>query len=340
MKVLTLACVHSSHAGRSGYNLLTEYLTDAEMITAPRRDPAGFWPLMGARALRRLSFSRWYLGGSAELEWKARRRLREFTGVVHSLWSDHDFGYLDFFLDRKKHKLCGTFHHNTDLLAATIRYPARLRGFDGIVLMSECQRPFFLAAGVPEEKIHVVLHGVDTSYFSPGTLNQTQPFQVLSAGGHRRNFPLLRRVCEQLRHEPDIHFEIVAPAAMRPMFEDLGNVKFFTGISDDELLSKYRTASCLLHTAEQATANNVLLEALACGLPIIAERIGGIPEYTTAESAILTAPDDAGALADAIRQLTKSPTQRQAMSAAARERAEELYWPKVAERMSALYDAL
>ncbi len=80
-------------------------------VTAARWDPR--WdglPLFFARVARRFAFSRWYLGGSAALEWKAARRLwKGFDGVVHSMWADHDLGFLDLLLSKKRHKLCGTF---------------------------------------------------------------------------------------------------------------------------------------------------------------------------------------------------------------------------------------
>lgn len=337
---MLLSTVHASHAQRSGYGLLAQYVKRAKYIQAPRADPAGAG-LFFARVARKLSFSRWYLGGSASLEWQAWRALRRgFRGVVHSMWADHDHGFLDLILSAKRNPLCGTFHNCPGDFRHTIRFPSRLRKFSAILLMSECQRAFFRDAGVADDRIHVVLHGVDTDYFTPNRTDPGGPFTILSAGGYRRNFPLLRKVCERFRGQEEIRFEVVAPAEFRPMFEGMDNVRFSGFLSDAELLAKYQSASCLLHTAEEATANNVLVEALACGLPVVAERVGGIPEYATGESAILIKPMDDEALADAIRQLSKAPQCCRQMSRAARERAVELQWEKVAERTEAIYRAL
>lgn len=338
--VLMLSTTHATHARRSGYGLLAEYVPGARFIHAPREDPGGV-RLLCARVARKFAFSRWYLGGSASLEWQAWRELRAgFRGVVHSMWADHDLGYLDLLLDRRRNPLCGTFHNCPGDFQHTIRFPSRLRKFAAVILMSECQRPYFLEAGVADERIHVVLHGVDTGHFTPGDGGAEGPFTVLSAGGYRRNFPLLREVCGRLGDAREIRFEVVAPADVRGMFEGMENVRFSSGVSDAELLAKYRSASCLLHTAEQATANNVLVEALACGVPVVAERVGGIPEYVTDDCALLAAPHDAAALADAIRQLGISAAQRRNMGLAARGRALELAWPKVAAQMGAIYRTL
>jgi glycosyltransferase involved in cell wall biosynthesis len=96
----------------------------------------------------------------------------------------------------------------------------------------------------------------------------------------------------------------------------------------------------LLLTIENATANNALLEGMACGLPVISEHIGGIPEYVRPTCAILTDPDDDEALARSVRRLAGSSACRQEMAAAARERACQLDWSKVARTMQKLYETL
>src|SRR5262249_23201886 len=169
-------------------------------------------------------------------------------------------------------------HVCDDTLAYTIRFPRRLRSFDAIILMSRTQESFFLNAGVDPARIHVIPHGVDTEDFRPGTPAR-KPFVVLAAGHYRRNFVLLREVCLDLKNEADLRFEIVAPEWWRRFFVDLPNVRFRSWLSDAEFLDAYQTCSCVLQTVENATANNVILEAMACGQPVVAETIGGIPEY-------------------------------------------------------------
>jgi glycosyltransferase involved in cell wall biosynthesis len=340
--VLMLSTTHPGHSGKSGYGQLAHYVPGAEFLTVPREQPKGGLPLFSARVARRLAFSRWYIGGSAALEWKAVKRLRKgFDGVVHSMWADHDLGFLDLVLNKKRHKFCGTFHNCSDDFQHTIRFPSRLRNFDAVILMSETQRPFFLQAGVPDEKIHVVLHGVDTEYFIPGKqADTTGTFTVLSVGGFRRNFPLLRKVCERLASARNMRFKIIAPEAWREMFAGLANVDFLSGVDDAGLLAAYQSASCLLHTAENATANNALLEAMACGLPVVAESIGGIPEYINGDNAMLVEPGNDGTLAGALKELMQSPALHSSMRLEARKHAETLAWPLVAGRMMDIYQTL
>ncbi len=79
---------------------------------------------------------------------------------------------------------------------------------------------------------------------------------------------------------------------------------------------------------------------MACGLPVIAEGIGGIPEYVNVECGILTTPGSDEALADAIRKLAASPGLRATMAIAARKHAESLSWPRIAARMQEIYQSL
>jgi glycosyltransferase involved in cell wall biosynthesis len=345
--LLLLSTLHRNHAAHSGYQALAKHLPGARFIHTVRADPAGGLPLLGARLARQVSFSRWYLGGCAALEVAAWRQLRAgFAGIVHSMWADHDLGFLDLLMDRKRQRLVGTFHNCDDTFVDTIRFPRRLRGFDAVILMSKTQERFFLEAGVKAERIHVVRHGVDTGYYRAGVgrigpIGPMGPmFTVLAAGGYRRNFPLLREVCMRLKGDAGMCFEIVGPKEWSGMFEGMVNVRYRTGLSDGEFLAAYQGSSCLLQTVENATANNVILEGMACGLPVVAESIGGIPEYVDDTCAILTTPGDAVGLAGALVSLRDAPDKRDAMAAAARNAAETLDWHNVADRMRAIYETL
>jgi glycosyltransferase involved in cell wall biosynthesis len=110
-------------------------------------------------------------------------------------------------------------------------------------------------------------------------------------------------------------------------------------VSSDELLASYRAAHLLVHPALDAVANNALGEAMGCGLPIVATRVGAVPEYLDAACGALTPPGDAEAMAGAILELAGDPRRRARMGAAARRRALELDWRRIAERTLDVYAA-
>jgi glycosyltransferase involved in cell wall biosynthesis len=82
------------------------------------------------------------------------------------------------------------------------------------------------------------------------------------------------------------------------------------------------------------------LEAAASGLPVVASRVGGLPEVVAdGETGLLVPPEDPDALADALLALIRSPARRQALGRAARERTVALYdWQACARAMERLYE--
>jgi glycosyltransferase involved in cell wall biosynthesis len=144
----------------------------------------------------------------------------------------------------------------------------------------------------------------------------------------------------RLKGEAGVRFEIVAPGAWRGLFEDLPNARFRSGLDDSEFLEAYRGCSCLLQTVENATANNVILEAMACGKPVVTESVGGIPEYVDGSCGVLTKRGDAEGLARALMELKGEPERCELLGAGARTRAELLDWRNVAGRMREIYEGL
>lgn len=73
---------------------------------------------------------------------------------------------------------------------------------------------------------------------------------------------------------------------------DLPNTELLPGISDEQLRDEYRRAHALFLPLQLSTANNVVLEAMSCGTPVVSTPIGGMPEYVSADAGILVAPGD------------------------------------------------
>jgi len=113
-------------------------------------------------------------------------------------------------------------------------------------------------------------------------------------------------------------------------------------LAHDETLRKIASADAFIFTSARDTAGNVVLEAMAAGIPGIVVAHQGAAEMTTAETAIRVAPDHpkkvAENLAEGILTLARDPDLRARMGEAARQRVLESFtWEKKAEAMLEIY---
>lgn len=88
----------------------------------------------------------------------------------------------------------------------------------------------------------------------------------------------------------------------------------------------YAAATLVAHAAHAETCGLVVLEALACGRPVVATDVGGIGEQIrNGETGWLVPAADAGAMAEALTALAHDPARRAAMASAARAEAEQRF---------------
>ena len=149
---------------------------------------------------------------------------------------------------------------------------------------------------------------------------------------------------------PDILLVFAGRGVMRKELEELSvklgvkkNVKF-TGFVEERLkLSYYKAADvfCLPSMMKTECYPLAILEAMACGLPIVASDIGGIPDAVkSGENGLLAPPKDSEALAEAIIYLLENEDIRERMGRNGRERVERYSWVKIAEETEKVYEGL
>jgi glycosyltransferase involved in cell wall biosynthesis len=113
---------------------------------------------------------------------------------------------------------------------------------------------------------------------------------------------------------------------------DLGSTVTFTGaLPDDQLARLYREADLFCLPSVQEGFGIVFLEAMACGLPVVATRSAAIPEVVPDRQAgVLVPPGDVAALAHALVELLARPRLRATYGAFGREYVERFDWDEVA----------
>jgi glycosyltransferase involved in cell wall biosynthesis len=107
--------------------------------------------------------------------------------------------------------------------------------------------------------------------------------------------------------------------------ERLGlEVRFLGQVDSAELIGAYNAATCVVHTRPDEVFALALIEALACGRPVVASGGGGTPELV-GDAGVLAPPDDPAAFARLLGDLLRDAPRRAALALAARRRAVERY---------------
>ncbi len=173
----------------------------------------------------------------------------------------------------------------------------------------------------------VIPNGVDLGVFSPGDRAQARkelgvpgdvPLVVFSAQGGRENefkdFPTLEGALGRL----DAPVQAVALGDTVPGEEQVGQatVRAVGTVPPDDVAGWLRAADVYVHPSRADTFPSGVLEALACGTPVVASRVGGIPEQVRDETGVLVEPADPAALAAAIESLLGDRALRERMGAA------------------------
>ena len=111
----------------------------------------------------------------------------------------------------------------------------------------------------------------------------------------------------------------------------------FCDISEDDLILKYQTADSLLLPLLSTTANNSILESLACGTPVISTNVGGVIDYVTPSAGWLLPKGDFSSLAELVQHLIRNRNQCTAKRAAARRSSLQYDWRNIAKQYIDLY---
>ena len=179
--------------------------------------------------------------------------------------------------------------------------------------------------------VRVVPPGIDTTVFKPQEkdlcrkqLDLPANAFVIATGATsltdtNKNVPWL---LEQLSHLPHLKDVIVLAFGEGTVAVPDGlNVRFTGGIRERyDLARLFAAADVFVSASLMETYGLTLVEAMASGTPVVAFRVGGIPEAAPdGKGAILCAPQDAAALNQAIVKLRNSPQLRETLGAAGRE---------------------
>jgi len=293
-----------------------------------------------------------------------RRRCTEFD-VVHD---NQCLGYGLLGLRREGLPVLATIHHpiriDRELEMAEARGMRRIalrrwyaftrmqarvaRRLPRLLTVSEAARDLIVKEmGPPSDRIAVVPNGVDAALFRPHPERPRKPGRVVATASAdvplKGLAPLLRAFAQVRAHRPAELVVVGKPRANGPTprllaeLELNGSVRFVHGLTDPELVSLYAEADAAVVPSLYEGFSLPAVEAMACGLPLVATTAGGLPEVVgrDREAALLVPPGDADALARGIVTLLADARLRRRLGDRGRARVLERFTWEAAARGTA-----
>jgi glycosyltransferase involved in cell wall biosynthesis len=264
--------------------------------------------------------------------------------VVHTF---HALGVV-----KRRHQGTGDTSPRERLKAETVV----ARGVDRVVATCGDEVRELARMKVPRRSVRVVPCGVDCADFGPAGPVAPRPrgHRLLSIG---RLVPRkgVDTVIEAMRLIPDAELIVAGGPPPEGLDHDpeverlrriaseagvAGRVRFIGQVSHENVPALMRSADLAVCVPWYEPFGMVTLEAMACGLPVVASAVGGQRETVVSGlTGTLVPPRDPRALATAVNKLLADPLLRQAYGAAGFERARVRYgWSRIAAETSAVYE--
>ncbi len=233
--------------------------------------------------------------------------------------------------------------------------PAIGRSVSAVMAVSSDEESDLTRLGVPRRSIKVVPYGVDTEEFTPegpvaSRNGRSRLLTMTSLDEHDALATLLRAMSKV----PGAELVVAGGPPRAELRRDLayrrltkladslglnGRVFFAGAVSHAALPPLLRSADLLVSVSEYEPSATSAIQAMACGIPVIASAVGGqIDAVVDGTTGILVAPGHPALLAQRIRQLLGHPMLREAFSVAAVDRARSRYsWDRIAHETLAVY---
>lgn len=186
---------------------------------------------------------------------------------------------------------------------------------DALIAEGTALRETAIRLGVRSERAHLILGdgGIDGTLFAPPAQRDRRPV-ILFVGGltpPKRLDTLLEAMPEVLRRCPEARLRVVGGGEDRSKWEVLAEqlgiaeaVTFVGPLPHEQVPEEMRRAAVLALCSDHEGLPSAIMEALMCGLPVVATRVGGIPDLIQDnENGFLVDTNDVGGLAARLTEI-------------------------------------
>jgi glycosyltransferase involved in cell wall biosynthesis len=204
---------------------------------------------------------------------------------------------------------------------------------------------------IPDSKISVIYNGVDHGIFKPYTVKMLDKPYILYVGSERprKNLSRLFEAFAKLKGEfPELKLAKVGISGRSKEYRKetmrklnslglTGDVIFVEYITELDLACYYSSAALLAYPSLYEGFGFPLLEAMACGCPVVTSNTSSLPEIV-GEAGIMVNPYDTDSLAQAMRRVLTDDKLRDDMVRKGLEQAKRFSWEKAAGETLEVYN--
>lgn len=176
-----------------------------------------------------------------------------------------------------------------------------LQKADAVVAVSEALKKRMVSLGIQAEKIKLIPNGIDAHRFQPGDRNVARRYLSLPENGRmivsvgalisgKGHAIVIRAIAQLAREMPDLRFYVLGDgpvrAELQSLIDQIGlceRVRLVGKRPNEELGHWFAAADVSCLASEREGWPNAVTESLACGTPVVATRVGGIPEIISSE---------------------------------------------------------
>ncbi len=203
---------------------------------------------------------------------------------------------------------------------------------------------------MPELNIKVIPNGVDVERFSPSPDKKlSRPLQILTVSrliSRKRIDVLIEAVAKMQQGGLDVCLNIAGEGNLLGNLQKLSvdlsvasKVRFLSRVPNEQMPDIYRRNDIFVMSSAHEGMSNAMLEAMACGLPIVSSSCEGTEELI-ADNGVIVPQADPELFAQAIKKLADSPEVYLAMSRKASEQAKKFSWHNTAGQYYNLYGSI
>jgi L-malate glycosyltransferase len=249
----------------------------------------------------------------------------------------------------------GSHRQLGDLLTPT-QFRAQAAAFrwcDAVVCNSQAGADRLASAGIARERLAVIGNAMPSTVFEPAppalprAANKLRVAMVARMNAHYKNHAGFLRIAAKVHKSmPEVEFLLVGDGPLRAEIEQqaaalgLGEGVLFLGDRRD-IPAIFASSDISVLTSDSEGLSNVILEAMAAGVPVVAYAVGGNPEIVNSERGALIPAGNEAEFADAICRLLSDENLRHVQGHNARRFAEQNFsLGRVCRQYEALYEDL